>query len=75
MSMEQGFLGRDFPDKSSGRFRIAVTGDSFVSGTLTMPYYTAFVEVLQKMLTVRGIGWKSSIAVWMAAPGTMIFLR
>ena len=46
MSMEQGFLGRDFPDKSSGRFRIAVTGDSFVSGTLTMPYYTAFVEVL-----------------------------
>ena len=54
MSMEQGFLGRDFPDKSSGRFRIAVTGDSFVSGTLTMPYYAAFVEVLQKMLDSAG---------------------
>ena len=54
MSMEQGFLGRDFLDKSSGRFRIAVTGDSFVSGTLTMPYYTAFVEVLQKMLDSAG---------------------
>lgn len=34
---KQGFLGGDLPDKSSGKFRIAVTGDSFVSGTLTMP--------------------------------------
>ena len=47
MSMEQGFLGRDFPDKSSGRFRIAVTGDSFVSGTLTMLDSAGYrVEVL-----------------------------
>lgn len=51
---KQGFLGGDFPDKSSGKFRIAVTGDSFVSGTLTMPYYTTFVQELQKMLDSAG---------------------
>ena len=51
---KQGFLGGDFPDKSSGKFRIAVTGDSFVSGTLTMPYYTTFVQELQKMLDSVG---------------------
>lgn len=75
MSMEQGFLGRDFPDKSPAGSRIAVTGDSFVSGTLTMPYYTAFVEVLQKMLDSAGYRVEVLNCGVDGGAGTMIFLR
>ena len=50
---KHGYLGPEFPEKSDSRFRIAILGDSWVSGNTTDEYYTVFCNELQNILNQK----------------------
>lgn len=51
---KDGYLGKDFSLKSPHVYRIALVGDSFISGAYYTPYYTNVCEELQNEFNKKG---------------------
>lgn len=51
---KDGYIGEDWGEKDSLTFRIAIIGDSFVTGNLINPYYSNFCIELQKLFDEEG---------------------
>ena len=49
-----GYLGTEFPEKSDSRFRIAIVGNSWISGDSSDEYYTTFCVELQRIFDQEG---------------------
>lgn len=50
---KQGFLGKDFSEKSQDTFRIAIVGSSSVAGSINLKAYYSFCPILEQKFAAR----------------------